>query len=170
VALEGLGVGQPFPGIRSEDRAQKLVDLVHQRVVIQSRAIPLEDRKLGVVPIACLAVADCLADLVDRPAAGGEQPLHGELRGGLKKEIPSSIGAGAAVPTAQGLEVEVGDRRRGEQGSFHLEDLALGEEHADLRQDLSAQAKHLHRSGRAPGVAFRGHCRATPRRVLSFEF
>jgi hypothetical protein len=170
VALERFGVGQPFPDIGSEDRVQEFVDLVHQRVMVPTRAIPLEDRELGVVPIARLAVADRPADLVDRPAAGGEQSFHGELRGGLKEEVASPVRAGAAVPTAQGLEVEVGDRRRGEQGSLHLEDLALGEERADPGQNLGAEAESFHRGRWAPVATAGRHAEHAPRKVLSFEF
>jgi hypothetical protein len=157
VTLEGRRVGQPFSRTAAESHGQKLVDLIHQRVMVPPGPVPLEDGELGVVAPSGLAVAERPADLVDGAAACRQQPFHGELGRGLKVEVATAVCALSAVATHQGLEVEVGDRGRGEERGLDFQHLASGEEGADPGEGLGAEVEGFGRSGGAPGVDSAAH-------------
>jgi hypothetical protein len=162
-SLDGLVAGPKDPAYKprvvdaiapsaAEHNREELRDLIHEPVVIPARSVPLEDRELGVVAAARLAVAESFAELVDGAAAGGEQPLHRELGRGLEPEAAAAVITGSAIAGTQSRQVEIGDRRRGEKRSFHFEHSTIGEERADLRENLRPNAKRLHRSRRSPVV------------------
>ncbi len=123
----GLAVRQPARGGRRRtQRARQLRDLVHEPVMVPARPVPLEHQELGVVEPPLIAGAEHVAELVDRPAARGEQPLHRELGRGLQ---PASVGGAQRVDVDIHRRVARGHRR------VHLEHAALHEKSPGPREE-----------------------------------
>ena len=96
---------------------------------------------------------DCpgrLVGLITILARRGQQPFHGEFGRGLEIQLEPVGGAGPAVMGLQGLEMEIGDRRRGQERRLDLEDPAIGKKATDCRKQLRPEAQRLGRSGWFP--------------------
>ena len=86
------------------------------------------------MPAPALAVAEDLADLIDGPDPGGQQPLHGELGGGLEIER-KPVGMARAMPAGgEAVQGGVADRGAGGDGGLDLKHPALGKEGPDGRE------------------------------------
>ena len=72
---------------------------------VDTRPVPLQPGELGIREAAGLFVAEGFADLIDGPAAGGQQPLHGVFRGGLQKQRLAVGGARAHKLSGKAVQV-----------------------------------------------------------------
>ena len=68
-----------------QQRLRQFVEQVHAGVQIVADAVPLDDRKLGIVQPAALAGSKGARDLEDRLSAGREQAFHVQLGRGLEE-------------------------------------------------------------------------------------
>ena len=75
----------------SEQRFAQIAGQLHPFAHAVARPIPLDHRELGIVKRPQFTQAKHAGNLVDRPGAGRQQPLHGELRRSLQ---PHSGGIG----------------------------------------------------------------------------
>ena len=95
--LEQARVAASIAARGAGDLAQERRHLVLKRRTVEAGPVPLEQRELGVVMAAALAVAERARDLEDGTAAGREQSLHRELGRGHQEERQTvRRGAGAA--------------------------------------------------------------------------
>ena len=121
----------------------------------RARAVPLGEGELDGVPPAGFAGAERLADGEDRAAAGGEQPLQGELRGSVEV---TAVGRHA-------VEMAVRGRVGAEQRGFDFQVPAGLQELAQPADDGGAAAERLRRRRGPPvGQVFfrRQHARFRP--------
>src|SRR5690625_3008914 len=62
-----------------QDVLEQLRDLGHQLMIIETGAIPLQQRKFRIVTTPFLTVSKHFTERVNRSTASGQQTLHGEL-------------------------------------------------------------------------------------------
>jgi hypothetical protein len=74
-------------------------------------------------------------------------------------EVESLAVGGTRSPVAaiQGVEVEIGDRGRGEEWRLDFEHSALGEEGTDFSEDVGAEMEGFGTCGWAPGIVSNIH-------------
>ena len=84
VTAKSLGVGDPFRRPAAQQRLAEFIE--HLQAIVPSGAgvIPFDHREFGIVQRPQFAATEDPTDLIDRPGARGEHPLHGELRRGLQ--------------------------------------------------------------------------------------
>ena len=91
---------------RRQDGAQIRRGLVDQRGHVGAGAVPFQHGELGRMEIAALAVPPHPRELEDRPGAGDQQLLHGELRAGVQPErFAPAVGVFALG--AEGAQVDL---------------------------------------------------------------
>ena len=123
-------------------------NLVHESVMIEADAIPFEHRELGVVQPPGLAVAEHLAELVDRTAARGQQPLHRKLRRGVQISGLAAGVARAGVTTGEARQIGV---RVAAADSSGVSTSSTPRAEKNARMRSSIRARSLRTSSEVPG-------------------
>ena len=138
-----------------EAASHQLGHLIHQFVHRKPWPIPFQQREFRMVPMSAFVVAKNLADLIDRPAARGQQAFHRKLGGGVQP----ARGACSGGLDAKALQGRIGDRVPRQDRCFHLQHGAFGEVGADAGQHPRTRDQHLGRRARSPAAAalVRGH-------------
>ena len=139
-----------------EETRDKLFDKIHLLVISRLRAVPLDDRELGVVQLADLAAAKGVRDLKDCGRSRSEQPFHREFGRRLQKQLVPSVGL-ATVSTRIGpghkrLEVRVDDHVAGEDRRFDLPKATRAKKCPREFEQLRPQPQHAKRCRRAKGA------------------
>ncbi len=148
---ERVAVSQTLDGAGRSPGAEELgderADLVDQRLERETEAVPFHQREFGVVQAAALMAAEDVADLVDVPGPGCEQPFHGVFGRRVEEAHPTVI---AREHDLGRMDIEVGDGRVDDMRRLDLEDAALREKRAGGREQPRAQLQPLAGRGRPP--------------------
>ena len=157
MALERLPVAQLLRRAERAASHERLGDerrrLIHERKMVEPHAVPLEHGELRIVQPSRLAVAEYLADLVNRAGACGQQPLHREFRRGMRiKHLPPRE-QGPGVARGEALQVGIGGGGAGQNRRFNLEHAACGEKRPDALEHPGAELQDFE-GGRGAPVRF----------------
>jgi len=135
VAERADHIGPPEPPTQQR---QTFVDQLFQG---EFGPIPLQHGEFRIVAGAGLTVTEYSGQLVDRAAAGGQQPLHVVLRRALQPAVAGHFDA---------MDVRVGDAVSGQGGGFHLQHATGIKKSANRAQKLGARFHGLQGSGGLP--------------------
>ncbi len=138
---EGFGIAQVAAGERKTlhrgERLEQREDLVHEREIVESDPVPLDELELRTMPAAELVIAENPGQLPDVAAAGGQQPLHRKLGRGLQI-VPAAERRDVA---GDARERRIGDGGGGERGRCDLDDATPAEKGPDRGDDARAAFK-----------------------------
>ena len=110
----------------------------HHGLVGLARAVPFEQRELGVMQSAALTVAKHAGELEDPPLAGGEQLLGGEFGRGVEIKARAFRG-GRHQLGRESMQMSLVAGRYLQDAGLHLDEVARREPGAQRRHDVRSR-------------------------------
>ncbi len=117
----------------------------HLIVVRVTGAIPFDDRELGIVESPQFTGAKGAGDLIDRPCAGRQQPLHPELGRRLQEELGCPFAVVRVLRDGKRFQPGINHDVVREQGGFHFPVLGFVKAKPRVRKQGSSRPKRRKR-------------------------